>query len=108
MWPYVSEPPAMSPLPFVLALATTGAGDDPVTYTRDVAPILWEHCAECHRPGEVGPFSLLTYEDAAKRSEFLKEVVTNRQMPPWKAEPGFGRFHGERRLTDEQIATIAR
>lgn len=91
-----------------LALALPAAGDDTVTFNRDVAPILWEHCAECHRPGEVGPFPLLTYRDAAKRAGFLKDVVTSRQMPPWKAEPGFGRFHGERRLTDEQVATIAR
>ncbi len=57
----------MIPLLLGLALAWPGAGDDPVTYAKDIAPILWKNCAECHRPGQVGPFSLLTYQDAAKR-----------------------------------------
>jgi mono/diheme cytochrome c family protein len=76
------------------------------TYNRDIAPILFANCAECHRPGEVAPFSLLTYEDAAKRAEFLGDVTRERQMPPWKAEIGHSRFLGERRLTDAQIALI--
>jgi mono/diheme cytochrome c family protein len=99
---------------FVLlaALAGTPSGSaaptDSVTYTKDVAPILWKNCAGCHRPGEVGPFSLLSYEDAAKRADFLAEITGDRRMPPWKAEPGFGKFHDERRLTDAEIATLAR
>ncbi len=78
------------------------------TFTKDVAPILWRNCADCHRPGEVGPFSLLEYEDAAKRAEFLASVTASRTMPPWKAEPNFGRFHDERRLTDAQIDLLRR
>jgi hypothetical protein len=77
------------------------------TYTKDVAPILWQQCAGCHRPGEVGPFSLLTYKDAAKRADFIVEVTASKQMPPWKAEPGFGTFHDERRLTPTQLKTLA-
>ncbi len=77
---------------------------DAVTYTRDIAPILAANCVECHRPGEVAPFSLLTYEDAAKRAGFLSEVTQSRLMPPWKAEIGHGRFLGERRLSETQIA----
>jgi hypothetical protein len=77
------------------------------TFNKDVAPILWKNCAGCHRPGEVGPFSMLTYKDAAKRAGFLQEVAESRRMPPWKAEPGFGEFHDERRLTDAEIRTIA-
>jgi len=77
-----------------------------VTYNRDIAPILLAQCVECHRPGEVAPFSLLTYEDAAKRASFLAEVTESRLMPPWKAEIGHGRFLGERRLTDRQIAML--
>ncbi len=76
---------------------------DSVTYNRDIAPILHAQCVECHRPGEIAPFSLLTYEDAAKRAAFLAEVTETRLMPPWKAEIGHGRFLGERRLTDRQI-----
>jgi len=77
-----------------------------VTFTRDIAPILFAHCTECHRPGEVAPFALLNYEDAAKRAEFLAEIVEQRRMPPWLARPGFGHFAGERRLTSDEIKTI--
>ena len=77
------------------------------TYSKEIAPILWKNCAGCHRPGEVGPFSLLTYKDAAKRADFLKEITAERRMPPWKPEPGFGTFHDVRRLADGDIAKIA-
>ncbi len=79
-----------------------------VTYTRDIAPVLAANCVECHRPGEVAPFSLLTFEDAAKRAEFLAEITAGRSMPPWQAEIGHSRFLGERRLTDAQIALFDR
>jgi len=82
------------------------AGEPDVTYTRDIAPILIANCVECHRPGEVAPFSLLTYQDAAKRATFLGEVTRSRLMPPWKAEIGHGRFLGERVLSDAQIELI--
>jgi hypothetical protein len=82
--------------------------DTKVTYNRDVAPLLIANCMECHRPGEVAPFSLLTYEDAAKRADFLAEITASRTMPPWKAEIGHGRFLGERQLTDAQISLLDR
>lgn len=90
-------------------LDTKRSSDDAakVTFNRDVAPILFSQCSECHRPGEVAPFSLLTYEDAAKRAEHLAEVTQSRLMPPWKAQIGHGRFLGERYLSDAQMATIA-
>jgi mono/diheme cytochrome c family protein len=84
---------------------TTTAASAP-TFNKDVAPILYENCATCHRPGEVAPFSLLTYQDAAKRAPLISAVTSARQMPPWKAEPGHGSFLNERRLTDAQIATL--
>src|ERR1051325_4424912 len=76
------------------------------TFNKDIAPILYENCATCHRPGEVAPFSLLTYQDAAKRASLMATVTQKRYMPPWKPEPGYGSFDHERRLTDEQIARI--
>ncbi len=88
--------------------ASTLLADDSITYSEHIAPILWENCASCHRPGEVGPFPLLTYEDAVKRANFLVEVTEERRMPPWKAEPGFGEFHDARTLTAEQIEQLAR
>ncbi len=77
------------------------------TYNKDIAPILNKQCAGCHRPGEVAPFSLLTYRDAAKRAALIATVTTNRYMPPWKPEAGFAAFQHERRLTSEQIGLIA-
>ncbi|MBL9124247.1 MAG: redoxin domain-containing protein [Planctomycetaceae bacterium] len=79
----------------------------PVTFARDVAPLVWNHCASCHREGEVAPFSLTSYSDCAKRAEQLAEVVRTRYMPPWKAEPGFNHFVAERRLTTRQLELFA-
>jgi hypothetical protein len=76
------------------------------TFNKDIAPILYENCASCHRPGEVAPFSLLSYDDAAKRAALIATVTNSRYMPPWKAEPGVGHFADERRLTEKQIALI--
>ncbi|HEX4131831.1 MAG TPA: hypothetical protein VHZ24_17495 [Pirellulales bacterium] len=79
---------------------------EPVTYSKHVAKILWTHCAACHRAGAVGPFSLLTYDDAAKRAEHLVEVTASRRMPPWHADPDYGEFLDERRLSDDELATL--
>jgi hypothetical protein len=76
------------------------------TFSADVAPILFDNCVSCHRPGEVAPFTLLTYEDARKRAKTIARVTDDRFMPPWKAEPGHGDFVGVRRLTDSQISTL--
>jgi len=92
-------------IPIVFGVAGPGAAEE-ITYNKHVARILWDNCATCHRPGEVGPFSLLTYEDAAKRADFIHEITASRRMPPWKPEPGFGEFHDARRLTDDQIELI--
>lgn len=86
------------------ASANKAAGE--VTFTKDVAPILFAHCASCHRPGEVAPFPLLTYKDAKKRASQIADVVGDRFMPPWRPEKGHGQFVGERRLSDEQVAVI--
>jgi len=90
---------------FLLMLVSTVAVAAP-TFNKDIAPILYENCATCHRPGEVAPFSLLTYQDAAKRSGLIATVTKKRYMPPWKPEPGYGNFDHVRRLTDEQIGRI--
>ena len=91
----------------VLLFATAARAED-VTYCKQVAPILWKNCASCHRPGEIGPFSLLTYKDAKKRAEFIKEITQDRRMPPWKPEPGYGEFRDVRRLSAEDLHTLAR
>jgi mono/diheme cytochrome c family protein len=78
-----------------------------VTFARDVAPILFANCSYCHRPGEVAPFSLLSYTDARPWAVSIKKAVSSRQMPPWNADPHYGSFRDPRRLTDAEIATIA-
>jgi mono/diheme cytochrome c family protein len=77
-----------------------------VTFSDQIAPILYENCVTCHRPGEAAPFPLISYEDVSKRGELLASVTKSRYMPPWHAEPGFGDFADERRLTDAQIESI--
>jgi len=79
---------------------------DNVTFTEHVAPILFQNCARCHRPGEVAPFSLLNFQDARKRARQIAEVTQSRFMPPWHAGHGYVEFSNERRLTDEQIALL--
>ena len=89
-------------------LAAGSVSAQAVTFNRDVAPILFRHCAPCHHPGGAGPFSLLTFADAKRRARQIAKVTSNRYMPPWPPERGHGRFVGEdeRRLSDGQIATL--
>ncbi len=82
------------------------AKDGKVTYHRDVQPIVQKHCQECHRSGEVGPFSLMTYKQAVNWAKDIKDYTQRREMPPWKLSEGIG-FHNERRLTDQEIKTLA-
>ncbi len=89
-----------------LITATQLSGATAPTYNRDIAPILYQNCAMCHRPGEVAPFSLLTYQDTAKRAALIAAITKARVMPPWKPKPGYGDFRDARRLTDDQIALI--
>jgi peroxiredoxin len=69
-----------------------------VTYCKDVAPIVQRNCQSCHRPGQIGPMALLTYEDAAAWSETIGDVVRERRMPPWFADPRHGHFANDRSL----------
>lgn len=94
-------------LPLVLAgLLNFPMSAEPLTYTKDIAPIINKNCAGCHRPGEVAPFPLLNYADVKKRAKQIKDVTADRTMPPWKAEPGWGEFLDARTLSTEEIATI--
>jgi hypothetical protein len=77
-----------------------------VTFTREIAPILFNNCASCHRPGEAAPFALLNYTDAKKRGTLIATVTASRYMPPWHAAHGFIEFADERRLSEEEIGLI--
>lgn len=84
------------------------AVDGDVTYSRDIAPLIQSNCANCHRPGEAGPFPLLTYADVSAHAHQIAEVTKLRLMPPWHAHDNFGHFRDERRLSNSEIALIRR
>ena len=97
---------------FALASAAVGGVDvasaGPVTFAKDVAPILFERCGGCHHPDGPAPFSLLTYASAKQHAAQIAAVTKRRVMPPWKSEPGSGEFVGQHPLSDDQIDTLQR
>lgn len=82
------------------------AGEGQVTFNRDVAPILYRSCAPCHRPGEAGPFPLLSYADAKSHARQIAAVTRGRFMPPWLPDPGPLKFSDELRLSEDEILRI--
>jgi hypothetical protein len=76
------------------------------TFSAHVAPIIYENCTPCHRPGSAGPFSLLSYRDVFKRKKMVAKVTRMRYMPPWPADPEYRHFAGEKVLTDAEIAIL--
>ncbi len=90
----------------LIGRAKQTASDSAITYTNQIARILQKNCQECHRPGQIGPFSLLTYGQAKGWGEMIRETVSADRMPPWHADPRIGKFANERRLTKEDKATL--
>jgi mono/diheme cytochrome c family protein len=78
------------------------------TYSKDVAPILYKNCVGCHRPGEIGPMSLLTYADVRPHAKAIRDEVGDGNMPPWHADPKFGKFANDRSLSDKERETLLR
>lgn len=78
-----------------------------LTFSKDVAPVLQKACQACHRPEQAAPFSLLTYDDAVKHARMIKEVTAQRRMPPWHADPRFGKFSNDRRLSTKEIEILS-
>jgi hypothetical protein len=76
------------------------------TFNEDIAPIVFKNCAPCHRPGEAGPFPLLSYADVTKKAKTIAAVTKARYMPPWPADPSYSHFLGERVLTNDEIELI--
>src|SRR5579871_462149 len=89
------------------AAATVASAAAPITFSETIAPIIYQNCVTCHRPGEAAPFALISYEDVKKRGALIASVTKSRYMPPWHAAHGYGEFAEERRLSDEQITAIA-
>ncbi len=104
----------LSALLFATGLSRTTASEkkvlqsDAPTFSNEVVRIFQKDCQVCHRPGDIAPFSLLTYREARPWARSIQEKVVTRQMPPWKATAGCGEFQDERKLTDDEIATISR
>ena len=88
-------------------MSTTLAGQGPtaprVTFSADIAPIVFERCGGCHHPQGAAPFSLLTYAAARQRATLIGQVTKARVMPPWKSEPGYGEFIGHVHLSDAEV-----
>src|SRR5207244_12006970 len=99
---------------YVLAVAAPGLAADtpakPVTFSKDVAPILQAKCQECHQPNSIAPMSLITYQDARPWARSIKERVATRQMPPWHIDPSVGvqKFKNDMSLSADQMDTIVR
>ena len=89
---------------------TSAAGSQPPTFTRDIAPIFQEKCEVCHRPGNIGPMSLVTYEEVRPWVRSIKTRVAGQEMPPWHLDKGVGiqKFINDRSLSETQIETIVR
>ena len=99
--------PLLGALCLALALGASAhrhSTSPPVTFNRDIAPIVFQYCSPCHRPGEAAPFSLLNYQDTAKFAAQIAVITRRRIMPPWLPAPSDLKFSGELRLSDEQIA----
>ncbi len=92
----------------LLFTGTISAAQPPksVSFSRDVAPILQEHCQSCHRPGEATPMSLMSFREARPWAAAIKEAVATKKMPPWFADPKYGHFANDRSLSARDISTL--
>jgi hypothetical protein len=96
-------------LPFLAVQIGLAAESNPkITFTKDVAPILYTRCVNCHHPNTTAPMSLIDYKTVRPWAAAIKEKVVTRQMPPWSADPHYGKFQNDPHLTDRQIATITK
>ena len=76
------------------------------TFSKDVAPILYQNCTNCHRAGEIGPMPLISFSDARPWAKAIAARVSDGTMPPWHADPAHGQFLNDRRLSDKDRETI--
>jgi hypothetical protein len=91
-----------------VAIAGCLIAADAPTFTKDVAPILYQRCLECHRPGEAAPMSFRNYQEVRPWAKAIKQQVATHAMPPWDADPAVDKFSNDRRLTDAQVATLVK
>jgi hypothetical protein len=93
---------------FAVVVAGLAAPPSSVTFSKDVLPVLQKNCQSCHRPGQVAPMSLLTYQEARPWAKAIKAAVATRKMPPWFADPQYGHFINDRSLTQNDIDTLVK
>ena len=98
--------PETQPLGCIIGRARKPQQNSSVTYSAHIARILQDRCVECHRDGEIAPFSLTSYDDAAAWGEMMAEVVSEGRMPPWHANPRYGHFSNDRSMTDQEIQLL--
>jgi hypothetical protein len=91
---------------WVLGLLPAIMAGQPVTFNKQIAPVIYANCSSCHRPGEAAPFNLLSFQDVEKRGRLIAAVTSSRLMPPWKAQPASYAYRDTRRLKDSEIALI--
>ncbi len=91
-----------------VSLSAAGQTTAPPTFSHDIAPLIWDHCASCHHDGSAGPFSLMDYAAVRRHAREIAEATRSRRMPPYLPEPGYGDFIEEQRLTDAQIDLFSR
>ncbi len=91
----------------LIILITSITLQSQATYAEDIAPIIYKNCSNCHRPGEIGPFSLTNYDEVSNWAGMIKFVTETGYMPPWKPDTEYSTFLGEATLTDEEIDMIA-
>jgi mono/diheme cytochrome c family protein len=89
-------------------ISRTGASDEKTapTFSKEIAPIFYKNCVECHRAGEIAPMSLLTYKEVRPWAKAIREKVVNREMPPWHADPAHGEWANDKRLSQKEIDAI--
>src|ERR1700740_3357569 len=89
-----------------MAAAAASNAPAPVTFNKDILPILQKNCQGCHRPGEVAPMSLLTYKDARPWAKAMKNAVVTKKMPPWFADPKYGHFSNDQTLDPKEVNAL--
>src|SRR4051812_2979856 len=77
-----------------------------ITYSENIAPLIYQRCGSCHRPGESAPFPLTNFQEVSRRGKLIAAVTQKRYMPPWHAQPASVEYRDERRLSDTQIGLI--
>jgi len=98
--------PSTPPVGCLITFQKPATQDTSITFCKTIAPILYENCLECHRTGEIGPFDISNYDEVVGWAEMIVEVIDQKRMPPWHADPSHSSFKNSRQMPPNSIATI--